>query len=57
MDTIDWQTPAAAAVVALTAALFIVRSILRRRRFQSNARPCGTGCDCPARPPHNPVKN
>ncbi len=38
----NWQTPAALAVVAVTAAVFARRLLRRRRR-----RGCGSGCGCP----------
>lgn len=46
-DPGNWQTPAAAVVVALTAAAFVIRTV--RRRTRPGGR-CAGGCDCPARP-------
>lgn len=41
MDTIDWQTPAALAVVAITAFAFIRRH-LRSRRQSKSCSHCGS---------------
>ena len=48
----SWQTPAALAVVALTALAFVVR-FWRKRKSKGRAG-CGSGCNCPASPrgPH-----
>jgi hypothetical protein len=39
----DWQSIAAAAVIAITVALFILRAVRRR---QTKAGACGGGCGC-----------
>lgn len=42
----DWQSITAAAIVALTAAVFLARLLTRRKSGNS----CGTSCDCAGKP-------
>jgi hypothetical protein len=46
----DWQSITAAAIVALTAALFLARLLTRRKSGNS----CGTSCDCAGKPANLP---
>ena len=45
-DPAQWQTPAAIAVVAITAVLFTVRLVKKIRSQPSKKGACGEGCGC-----------
>jgi hypothetical protein len=47
----DWQSITAAAIVALTAAVFLARMFTRRKSGNS----CGTSCDCAGKPDNVPL--
>ncbi len=43
-EMMDWQTPAALAVVVLTALAFLVRALRRRKRKRMSGGGACTGC-------------